>query len=172
MELTCWYWREISGLTRRDHNWPIATSAWRVFSPLTGWPTPVVFVPGNHEYDALDFDIAHARLRETCERLGMIWLERESTVLGGRAVCGHNPVVRFRCTGPRPVLHQQPLPTTLWHQSVGTTTESPRQSLSGRQLLLAQDTDHTPGGALVGRRRARTSANVPNVAARGPSDPV
>ncbi len=48
----------------------------RRFSPRQGWPTPVVFVPGNHEYDALDFDAAHARLRETCERLGMVWLER------------------------------------------------------------------------------------------------
>ena len=47
------------------------------FSPRHGWPTPVLFVPGNHEYDALDFDVAHARLRETCERLGMVWLERE-----------------------------------------------------------------------------------------------
>ena len=47
------------------------------FSPRHGWPTPVLFVPGNHEYDALDFDTAHARLRETCERLGMVWLERE-----------------------------------------------------------------------------------------------
>lgn len=47
------------------------------FSPRQGWPTPVLFVPGNHEYDALDFDVAHARLRETCERLGMVWLERE-----------------------------------------------------------------------------------------------
>ena len=46
------------------------------FSPRHGWPTPVVFVPGNHEYDALDFDAAHARLRETCERLGTVWLER------------------------------------------------------------------------------------------------
>ena len=46
------------------------------FSPRHGWPTPVVFVPGNHEYDALDFDAAHARLLETCERLGMVWLER------------------------------------------------------------------------------------------------
>jgi hypothetical protein len=36
-----------------------------------------LFVPGNHEYDALDFDTAHARLRETCERLGIVWLERE-----------------------------------------------------------------------------------------------
>ncbi|MES2952445.1 MAG: metallophosphoesterase [Pseudomonadota bacterium] len=53
------------------------------FSPKAGWPTPVIFVPGNHEYDGLDFDAAHARLRETCERLGLIWLERETLVLHG-----------------------------------------------------------------------------------------
>ena len=59
------------------------------FSPLptsqggAGWPTPVFFLPGNHEYDGLDFDQAHARLRETCQRLGMVWLERESLVWGG-----------------------------------------------------------------------------------------
>ena len=47
------------------------------------WPVPVIFVPGNHEYDAQDFDAAHARLRATCERLGLIWLERESMVLHG-----------------------------------------------------------------------------------------
>ena len=43
------------------------------FSPRTGWPTPVVFVPGNHEYDGMDFDATHARLRATCERLGIRW---------------------------------------------------------------------------------------------------
>lgn len=56
------------------------------FSPLPqwgGWPTPVVFVPGNHEYDMQDFDAAHERLRRTCERLGILWLERETLVLGG-----------------------------------------------------------------------------------------
>lgn len=59
------------------------------FSPLpaerggAGWPTPVLFVPGNHEYDGLDFDETHVRLRETCERLGMVWLERETVVLQG-----------------------------------------------------------------------------------------
>ncbi len=52
----------------------------RQFSPQSGWPTPVVFVPGNHEYDALDFDDAHARLRATCLRLGLVWLERETWV--------------------------------------------------------------------------------------------
>ncbi len=57
------------------------------FSPLpaaqggANWPTPVVFLPGNHEYDGLDFDEADARLRDACRRLGLIWLERESVVL-------------------------------------------------------------------------------------------
>jgi predicted phosphodiesterase len=53
------------------------------FSPHHGWPTPVLFVPGNHEYDHLDFDQAHTRLRETCERLGITWLERETLVMNG-----------------------------------------------------------------------------------------
>ncbi len=53
------------------------------FSPRHGWPVPVLYVPGNHEYDNLDFDAAHARLRETCERLGITWLEREVLTLGG-----------------------------------------------------------------------------------------
>ena len=59
------------------------------FSPLpvgdggAAWPVPVFFLPGNHEYDGLDFDEAHLRLRETCERLGMVWLERETVVLAG-----------------------------------------------------------------------------------------
>lgn len=52
------------------------------FSPREGWPVPVLYVPGNHEYDALDFDETHARLRETCERLGITWLEREERVFG------------------------------------------------------------------------------------------
>lgn len=61
------------------------------FSPLpqyAGWPTPVVFVPGNHEYDAQDFDAAHARLRRTCDRLGLIWLERETVVHQGVRLLG------------------------------------------------------------------------------------
>ena len=59
------------------------------FSPLpvaqggAAWPTPVFFVPGNHEYDGLDFDEAHARLRTTCERLGIVWLDKGSAVLQG-----------------------------------------------------------------------------------------
>lgn len=61
------------------------------FSPLpqfAGWPCPVVFVPGNHEYDAQDWDEAHARLRRICDALGIIWLERESVVLDGVRLVG------------------------------------------------------------------------------------
>jgi predicted phosphodiesterase len=61
------------------------------FSPQHGWPTPVLFVPGNHEYDGLDFDLTHAGLRETCERLGIGWLEREVVTLADP--CGQ--AVRF-----------------------------------------------------------------------------
>lgn len=59
------------------------------FSPLpvaqggAGWPTPVFFIPGNHEYDGLDFDATHTRLRQTCERLGLVWLEQQAVLLQG-----------------------------------------------------------------------------------------
>ncbi|RZJ20828.1 MAG: metallophosphoesterase [Haliea sp.] len=59
------------------------------FSPLpvaqggAAWPTPVLFIPGNHEYDGLDFDATHARLRATCERLGIVWLEQQTVVMHG-----------------------------------------------------------------------------------------
>jgi predicted phosphodiesterase len=43
----------------------------------------VLYVPGNHEYDGLEFDDAHARLRADCERLGITWLEREVLVIDG-----------------------------------------------------------------------------------------
>ncbi|MEO8652515.1 MAG: metallophosphoesterase [Ramlibacter sp.] len=58
------------------------------FSPLRGWPVPVLFVPGNHEYDNLDFDQAHDRLRATCARLGLTWLEREVVTVGAVRVIG------------------------------------------------------------------------------------
>ncbi|MGJ7494686.1 metallophosphoesterase [Variovorax sp. RT4R15] len=53
------------------------------FSPKNGWPTPVIYVPGNHEYDGDDFDAVHARLRDSCDALDILWLERETLVIGG-----------------------------------------------------------------------------------------
>ena len=53
------------------------------FSPRHGWPVPVLYVPGNHEYDAADFDEVHVRLRELCDALDIGWLERETRVIDG-----------------------------------------------------------------------------------------
>ncbi|MBN9407057.1 MAG: metallophosphoesterase [Burkholderiales bacterium] len=61
------------------------------FSPLprgAGWPVPVLYVPGNHEYDGLDVDATHARLRASCERLGIHWLEREQWLWQGVRLLG------------------------------------------------------------------------------------
>ena len=78
--------------TRRDGS-VMAEPDWglRRFSPLpqyAAWPVPVVYVPGNHEYDALDVDAAHAELRACCDRLGIQWLERETLLLDGMRLVG------------------------------------------------------------------------------------
>ena len=64
------------------------------------WPVPVIVVPGNHEYDTLDFDATHARLRATCERLGLIWLERETIVLHGVRFVGTTLWADFDALAP------------------------------------------------------------------------
>lgn len=90
------------------------------FSPLpqyAGWPTPVVFVPGNHEYDALDLDQAHAELRKTCERLGIQWLERETLQMQGVRLIG----------------------TTLWsdYDALGEHAPEPTPARHGRAAAVA-----------------------------------
>lgn len=40
------------------------------------WPVPVLYLPGNHEYDGQDFDEAHALLQQRCKQHGLVWLER------------------------------------------------------------------------------------------------
>lgn len=64
------------------------------FSPLpkdlggAGWPTPVIFVAGNHEYDGLDFDATQLRLREACTRLGITMLEQDTLEIFGARFVG------------------------------------------------------------------------------------
>jgi len=54
------------------------------FSPLReGAPKArVLYIPGNHEFDGIEFDEAYARLRATCASLGIEWLDRETLVIG------------------------------------------------------------------------------------------
>ncbi|HOZ63530.1 MAG TPA: metallophosphoesterase [Burkholderiaceae bacterium] len=98
------------------------------FSPLHSWPTPVLFVPGNHEYDTLDFDAAHTRLRETCIRLGITWLEREAITLNSLApdVNSSNDSIRF-------------IGTTLWSDFDALAAQSPRDGCSETSLLRSRE---------------------------------
>jgi predicted phosphodiesterase len=55
-----------------------------LFAPALGAPCPVVlFVPGNHEFDSMDFAATTERLRATCARLGITWLDRQVVVVDG-----------------------------------------------------------------------------------------
>jgi len=74
------------------------------------WPTPVLFIPGNHEYDGQEFEEATRRLRSACERWGLIWLEQQSVILQG---------VRF-------------MGCTLWTDFDALNGDSLTASLSGR----------------------------------------
>lgn len=95
------------------------------FSPRHGWPVPVLFVPGNHEYDAQDFDAAHARLRATCARLGIVFLER-AVVTTGDLFDTPRPPVRF-------------IGTTLWSNfdALNPAATSPGAALG--EVLKARD---------------------------------
>ena len=56
------------------------------FSPQQAgghWPEPVILVPGNHEFDAQDFETARSRLRASCNRLGIVMLDGETVVIDG-----------------------------------------------------------------------------------------
>lgn len=58
-------------------------STWAGLARFAGWPVPVLFTPGNHEFDGRDVDAAAADLRAHVEALGFIWLERRTAVLTG-----------------------------------------------------------------------------------------
>ena len=56
-------------------------SPWAGLQHFADWPVPVLFVPGNHEFDRRDVDEALAGLRARCDALGVTLLEREAHVL-------------------------------------------------------------------------------------------
>ena len=55
---------------------------------LAGWPVPVIFVPGNHEYDGADLADGDDELTEMCASLGFTLLNCATHVLhdGDRAI--------------------------------------------------------------------------------------
>lgn len=97
----------------------------------------VLYVPGNHEYDGLEFDDAHARLRAACERLGITWLEREVLVIDG---------VRF-------------IGTTLWTDFEALAQREPTMTLQ----MQARDKAYRAANFYL-RRFTATLAGTPMLA--------
>ncbi len=55
-------------------------STWQGLHRFANWPVPVIYVPGNHEFDGRDIDQALADLRALCRGLRITLLERDSLV--------------------------------------------------------------------------------------------
>ncbi|MCA0244631.1 MAG: metallophosphoesterase [Proteobacteria bacterium] len=68
-------------------------ATWAGLQRFAGWPVPVIFVPGNHEFDGRDVEQVLPALRERCAALGLRLLNRESLVVD--AADGER--VRFVC---------------------------------------------------------------------------
>jgi hypothetical protein len=64
-------------------------TTWRGLEFFAGWPQPVLFVAGNHEFDRRELTEASPQLRERCARLGMTMLECERLLItdaGGQRI--------------------------------------------------------------------------------------
>jgi len=59
-------------------------SSWRGFEAFKGWPVPIVYVPGNHEYDGRDLDEARAGLRRLSDHLGFAMLDDQTQVFNDK----------------------------------------------------------------------------------------
>ncbi|MCH7342683.1 metallophosphoesterase [Pelomonas sp. CA6] len=58
-------------------------SRWEGLRRFAGWPVPVLFVPGNHEYDGREIRRCGAELRAYCADLGLRMLDDEALVWTG-----------------------------------------------------------------------------------------
>jgi hypothetical protein len=56
-------------------------TTWHALERFAGWPVPVLFVPGNHEFDGRAFETVLPALRVHGRALGIRVLHRESAVL-------------------------------------------------------------------------------------------
>ncbi len=134
----------------------------RRFSPRAehaGWPVPVLFVPGNHEYDGLDFDEAHAGLREACERLGMVWLEGETVVHAGVRFVGSTLWSDYDALG-EPELGETPQTLLLRHKAFRAANHYLRR-MDGRRHGTLFDAEAMREVALSSQRWLRAALAQP-----------
>jgi Calcineurin-like phosphoesterase len=56
-------------------------ATWSGLSRFAGWPVPVLFVAGNHEFDNRELTTAWPALRDACAAAGLRLLQREAVIL-------------------------------------------------------------------------------------------
>lgn len=59
-------------------------TTWEGLRLFAGWPVPVIYVPGNHEFDGRDVDEALRGLRDECAHVGLRLLDRDTCVIPDR----------------------------------------------------------------------------------------
>ena len=126
------------------------------FAPALGvTDATVLYVPGNHEYDGLEFDEAHARLRATCARLGIAWLDRETVVVDGvrfvgttlwadfdALAAGHDPLKQQQ-------LHQKALRAANYYLGKNTTLRAGEPVLADGWRAMSLEAQAWLRGALA-----------------------
>jgi hypothetical protein len=52
-----------------------------IIRQLKGWPVPLLYVPGNHEYDKADYDETRKEIAKECVQAGVTLLDRSTHLL-------------------------------------------------------------------------------------------
>ncbi|PXW99394.1 calcineurin-like phosphoesterase family protein [Sphaerotilus hippei] len=125
------------------------------FSPLrpgAGWKR-VLYVPGNHEYDALEHGVTRLRLRSACERLGIVWLDEQVVRIDGVRFIGSTLWTDFDALASAAALQ-------LKAQGLvgGTLSGQPSRKTVRRELRAAQTAAVDPTSELTRQLRERDKA--------------
>ncbi len=114
---------------------------------------PVLYVPGNHEYDGLPFHATRSRLREACERLGLIWLDEQAVVIDGVRFVGSTLWADFDALASDEALRLKEE-----GRSGGTRTGQPSRKTVQKELREARAAMRDPVSDLTRRLREREKA--------------
>lgn len=104
----------------------------------------VLYVPGNHEFDTLDYDDTQLRLRALCADFGITWLDREVLVIDGVRFIGSTLWADFDAVAARetdPVKHvkarEKAFRAANYYLSGNTTLRSGEPMLAEGQRALS-----------------------------------
>lgn len=99
----------------------------------------VLFVPGNHEFDGMEYVQAMARLRAVCARYDITWLEREVVTLGDVRFLGTTLWSDFEALAQRETQLARQLQQRTKAYRAANFYLSKNSTLKDGQLMLAED---------------------------------